>query len=134
MVKKILLFALVAILIGVGTGIYLWTLPEKKVENSVGMDISAAALAKEYAANEAAANTKYLNKAIKVTGVVKETEKNSEGGIMVILDTGDPMADVQCALRDKNVSPAVGQSVVIKGFCSGSGITGVSLTACVISN
>jgi len=134
MLKIFLILAVVVILIGVGTGIYLWTLPAKKVENSVSIGIDAGALAKEYAANEKAADAKYLNKAIKVTGVVKEIEQNSDGGIMVVLDTGDPMADVQCALRDKGASPAIGQSIVIKGFCSGNSITGVSLTACVISS
>lgn len=134
MFKKILIFAAVAILIGVGTGIYLWNLPAKKVENSVGITITASALAKEYASNEKAADSKYLNKAIKVTGVVKEIEKNADGGIMVILESGDPMVDVQCALRDKTASPTVGQSMEIKGFCSGNSITGVSLTGCVINS
>ena len=134
MLKKLLILITVAILIGVGTGIYLWNLPAKKVEDSVSIGITADALAKAYTANEKTADAKFLNRAIKVTGVVKEIEKNSDGGVMVILNTGDPAMDVQCALRDKVVSPVAGQSIVIKGFCSGSGITGVSLTDCVISS
>ena len=134
MLKKLLILLTIGILIGVGTGIYLWYLPSKKVEDSIGISITAAELTKAYATDEKAADAKYLNKAIKVTGVVKETEKNTDGGIMVILSTGDPTIDMQCALRDKGVSAIPGQTVVIKGFCSGNdGLTGVSLTDCVIS-
>ena len=131
--KRILILAAVAILIGVGTGIYLYFLPAKKVENSVGIDITAASLAKEYASDEKSADAKYLNKAISVSGVVSETEKNQDGGLMIVLQTDDPMAGVQCTLRDKGANPAKGQSIVIKGFCSGNGITGVSLTDCIIT-
>ncbi len=125
--------AAVAILIGVGTGIYLWHMPAKKVENSIGIDVSAETLAKEYSTNEKTADAKYLNKAIKVTGVISEIDKNQDGGLMIILQTDDPMAGVQCALRDKGAAPVKGQNIVVKGFCSGNGITGVSLTDCIIT-
>ena len=130
--KKILIFALVCILIGVGTGIYLWNMPPKKVENMKGITITATDLAKEYSTNEKAADAKYLNKAIEVSGTINEIDKNQDGGIMVVLETGDPTAGIQCTLRDKGANPVKGQNIVIKGFCSGNGITGVSLTQCVI--
>ena len=123
----------VAILIGVGTGIYLWHMQAKKVENSIGIDVSAGTLAKEYTTNEKTADAKYLNKAIKVTGIISEIDKNQDGGLMIILQTDDPMAGVQCALRDTGAAPVKGQSIVVKGFCSGNGITGVSLTDCIIT-
>jgi len=120
------------LLVGIATVVYLWNLPHKKVENVKGISITAAALTKEYNANEQQANAKYLNKAIEVSGVVSETDKNQDGGTMVILQTGDPMTGVQCAMRDKSIAITKGQAVVIKGFCSGNGITGVSLTDCVL--
>ena len=132
MLKKILIFAFVCIAIGVCTGIYLWNMPPKKVENTIGISITATALAKEYNANEKAADTKYLNKAIEVKGIISEVDNNQDGGVMLVLATDDPAAGVQCTMRDKGTVPAKGQSVVIKGFCSGNGITGISLTGCVI--
>jgi hypothetical protein len=133
MVRKILLTILVLGLIGAGVGIYLWNKPHAKVEDAKGLAITAAQLAKEFGADENAANAKYLNKAIEVSGTVSEVEKNQDGGTMVILDTGDPMAGVQCTMRDKGAVVNKGQNVVLKGFCSGAGITGVSLTDCIIS-
>ncbi len=132
MVRKILIIIFVLLLIGVGTGIYLWNKPHKKVENAKSITITAATLAKEYSANEKEADAKYLNKAIDVSGTISEIDKNQDGGIMIVLQTDDPTAGIQCALRDKGANPVKGQNIEIKGFCSGNGITGVSLTDCVI--
>jgi len=130
--KKIIFAIVLLALIGVGTGIYLFYKKPETVDDKKGIEVASMALAKEYAANEQAANIKYLNKVIEVTGKVSETETNQDGGLMVILDTGDPMAGVQCAMREKGVTVAKGQQVTIKGFCSGNGITGISLTDCII--
>src|SRR2546423_461654 len=62
--------------------------------------------AKAYNANEKDADTKYLNKAIEVSGTISEVDKNQDGGTMVILQTGDPAAGVQCAMRDKGATVA----------------------------
>lgn len=129
------LLALFGFLFIVGSGkiaAYLWNKPHEKVEDAKSLNITAAALAKEYGADEKAADTKYLNKAIDVSGTISEVDKNQDGGIMIVLQTDDPMAGVQCALRDKGAHPVKGQNIEIKGFCSGNGITGVSLTDCVI--
>jgi hypothetical protein len=130
--KKILLAVTVLIIIGVCTGIYLWFKPHEKVENKKGVVITAVALAQEYGANEQQADTKYLNKALEVSGKVSSIEKNQDGGLAITLDTGDPMAGVQCTMRDRNVQINKDQDVTIKGFCSGHSILGVSLTDCVV--
>jgi precorrin-6B methylase 1 len=130
--KKILIVVLILGLIGAAIGLYLWNKPHKMVENARGVAISAVQLAKDYTANEQTANAKYLNKALEVSGTVSEIDKNQDGGLMVILDSGDPMTGVQCTMREKGVNVAKGQQLTVKGFCSGSGITGVSLTDCII--
>jgi hypothetical protein len=132
MIKKILagLFFLAAI--GAGVGVYLWNKPHVMIEDKKGLVITAKVLFETYNANEKDADAQYLNKAIEVTGVVGEVEKNQDGGTMLILDTGDPIAGVQCAMREQNINVAKGAEVTIKGFCSGNGITGVSLTDCII--
>ncbi len=96
--------------------------------------MTAQALSKAYNINEKMADSLYLNKAIEVSGTVSEIEKNQDGGTMIVLQTDDPMAGVQCTMREKDVTVAQGAQVVIKGFCSGNGITGVSLTDCVMKN
>jgi len=132
--KKIIMIALSLGLIGVGTGIYLFNKKPETVDDKKGINIAAADLAKAYSANERAADSLYLNQVIEVSGTVGSTETNQDGGLMVILTTGDPDADIQCTLRDKGVQVAKGQQVTLKGFCSGSGITGVSLTDCIVTH
>lgn len=132
MIRKLLIGILLLALTGVAAGIYLWYKPHQKVENTKGISINATELAREYSADEKRADAKYLNKAIQVSGTVSEVEQNQDGGIMVVLDTGDPMSGVQCSLREKNATITKGTQIVIKGFCSGNSITGVSLTDCVI--
>ena len=131
-VKKASFTIFILILIGGGTIIYLWNKPHKKAENVKSINITAAALAKEYRASEENADTKYLNKAIDVSGTISEVDKNQDGGIMIILQTDDPSAGIGCALRDKGANPIKGQNIEIIGFCSGNSITGVSLTDCII--
>lgn len=132
MVKKIIIGVLLLSLIGVGTGIYLWYKPHQKVENAKGIQITAEGLSKEYAANEQQADAKYLNKAIEISGTVSELVKNQDGGSMVILQTGTSGSGVQCAMREKDIKVASGQSIVVKGFCSGKLMDDVSLTDCVL--
>lgn len=132
MLKKIIIAVLLLGAIGVGTGMYLWNKPPETVDDKKGVEITAMALSAEYVSSEQQANTKYLNKVIEVSGTVAETEQNQDGGMMVILQTGDPMAGIQCAMREKGVTANKGDSITIKGFCSGNSIMGVSLTDCII--
>ncbi len=136
MIKNFLIALAVVILIGLCTGIYVWKFvwnkPHPTVENAENIiKVHARELAKEYNANEKASDAKYLNKVIEVSGTIIEMEKNQDGGLMVILQTDDPAAGIQCAMREKGLKVSLGH-ITIKGFCSGNGITGVSLTDCVI--
>lgn len=111
----------------------MWNKPHAKVEHAKSVVMTALTLSKEYNADEKKADSLYLNKAIEVSGMVSEIEKNQDGGTMIVLQTDDPMTGVQCTMREKDVKVEKGQNVVIKGFCSGNGITGVSLTDCVMT-
>lgn len=106
-------------------------IPSKKIEE-VKEIFTATALSKEYAADEKAADTKYLNKEITVSGIVGEFEKNQDGGLMVVLQTDDPASGVECTILEKSAIVTKGQNITIKGVCSGKGLLGISLTDCVI--
>jgi len=130
--RNILLIFLALILTGAGVAYKMWTKPREKAEDVKGIGISAVELGKAFAADENKANALYLNKAIEVTGVIAETESNQDGGIAILLATEDPNIPVQCTMREKNLNPTAGKTVTIKGFCSGSSITGVLLTDCIL--
>lgn len=130
--KTLIYIVLLLAVTGAAVGYYMWNKPHAKVEDAKGIAITALALAKEYTAGEQEADKKYLNKPIEVSGTVGELEKNQDGGLMVILQSEDPTAGVQCAMREKNITVEKGSQITLKGFCSGNGITGVSLTDCII--
>lgn len=133
--KKIGIILLVVLVIGaIGGGIVYKKLHEKAPTGAtakVDVTMSAEQLAKEFSTDEKAANAKYLNKNIEVTGVVTETNKNQDGGLMVMLETGDPINVVQCTMDSSVTVVNKGDKVTIKGICSGNNM-GVCLTGCAI--
>lgn len=131
-VRNILLTLGAAALLAGGIGYKMWTKPRQKAEDVKGLAIPAAELGKAFSNDESKANALYLNKAIEVTGAVSGIDKNQDGGTMILLDTGDPGLPIQCTMREKNTIVEKGKTVTIKGFCSGSSITGVLLTDCIL--
>jgi uncharacterized protein YpmB len=106
--------------------------PPATVNHIDATKVTAREFAAQFAADEAKANQQYLNKAIEVTGIITGTEKNQDGGLMVLLDTGDPMMAVQCAMKDQKLSAKTGEEVTIKGFYSAASLLGISLTGCIV--
>lgn len=98
------------------------------------MEVSVAELTTAFSENETAANEKYLNQALTVKGTVMETEQNQDGGLVIILAGDDPMATVQCTMRDKDVTVNTGDVVTVKGKCTGSSLFGVLLSGCVLAD
>ncbi len=130
--KIILLVILAGVLIGVGVGAYMWNKPHEQIENTKGIEMTVSELAGAFSNDEAKANEKYLNQAITVKGTVTETQQNQDGGLVVILAGDDPMATVQCTMRDKDVKANVGEILTVKGKCTGSSLFGVLLSGCVL--
>jgi len=132
MIKKILIAILFLAVMGGYAIYYLWNKPHKRVENMDAININGETLSKEYNENEKVADSMYLNKAIEISGIVGQIDKNLDGGTMIILQSADSLTGIQCSMREKAISVNKGLKVVIRGLCSGNGITGVSLTDCVL--
>ncbi|PZF70795.1 OB-fold protein [Taibaiella soli] len=129
--KNILLVLLGIVVIVIIVGVRMWNKPHPKAEDAKGIPVTAVALFKDYSTDENAANTKYLNKVLEVNGTVASIDTNQEGGIAVILASDDIMSGVMCTMRDKNQTVAKGNTVTLKGFCSGF-VSDVKLTDCVV--
>lgn len=130
--KIILLVLLVGVLVGGAVGLYMWNKPHEQIEDVKGTEVSVTELAAAFSEDEAKANAKYLNKALTIQGIVTEKQQNQDGGLVIILAGDDPMATVQCTMRDKNVTADVGEMVKVKGMCTGSSLFGVLLSGCVL--
>lgn len=96
--------------------------------------VTAIQLYNAFNENEIAADSKYKNKVIEVTGEVNSVEK-SWGTIYVDLDVNWlPM--VHCAMNEDQIDAVAalkkGQKIIIRGTCTGVFLTIVSLDDCVL--
>lgn len=132
--KKILIVVILLGLIGLFWGYKMWNKPHENIsEQKVAFTVSANNVLGEFEKNEADANTKYINKIIKVTGKVSNIESNDSTSI-VTLETDNPMSGVICELDPYSKHPRtnfqVGESIAFKGYCTGF-LSDVIISRCV---
>ncbi|TDH24002.1 hypothetical protein EXU57_16055 [Segetibacter sp. 3557_3] len=115
----ILLVILILAVAGAVIGYRMWNKPNRSVANEAGIAITAADLVTAYQADENAANAKFLDKAIEVSGTISAVDKSQDGKSTIMLSSDDPMTGVYCTLKIGADNLAVGTPVKVKGFCSG---------------
>lgn len=117
--KKIIAILSVLILAGAAYGLYLFNKPAPKVENEKALAISASDLFDAYVKSPSIADSKYLNKALEVNGIVTDFKQNQEGGSIVYFQTNDPIYGVTCSFLHEPGALEKGSTITVKGFCTG---------------
>ncbi|PHN07953.1 OB-fold protein [Flavilitoribacter nigricans] len=133
--KKILLFSLPVLLIGLTAAYFLYNKPHQKMENAdVDMTVSAFDLFVEFDQNEAKANEKYLEKILLVEGKITDVSTNEEGHVSLTLKSSSDMFGVICQMdqltEHERTDFTVGETVTLKGICTGM-LMDVVLVRCV---
>lgn len=133
--KKLLKWSLIFVLVIITTGgiiaYKMYNKPHRNVEAAKGLEVSAAQLIADYESNEAAANGKYLDKVIAVTGEVTEVAKNQKAETVITLK-GTDMGGIICTLEAATATAITpGTNVSIKGICTGY-LTDVVLVRAVV--
>ncbi len=135
MLKKIVLFLVVAGVIGGGVGYYLFNkkVPSMATEKSE-LAVDASQLFAEFNNDEAAATAKYVGKIVTVSGKVREASQMDDGTPKVLLETGSDFG-VSCEF-DPNTKHAKttfqpGETVTLKGECAGLNLD-VQVARCVV--
>lgn len=131
--RTVVIIFILFIVAGFTVGYIMWNKPHRKVENEKGIEVTASQLVKDYQFSEAEANKKYLDKAVQVTGTVKEIKINQDGNPTITLASDDAFTGVFCTLKEKPGNVTVGSTVVIKGICSGM-LSDVRLREAVLIN
>ena len=123
MKKKLILFALIAAIIGaVGVWYFIFYKPthfKRDVADEKAISITAKQIVKDFQANEDSANKIYLNKAIAITGEVIEAKTNQDGKPTVTLKSDDSFSNIYCTLKDNNGQIQGGSTITVKGICTG---------------
>lgn len=132
--KKIIIITLALILVAAGVGLYMWNKPHQDIAAAnADITISANELLTAFQTDENAANTKFNDKIVEVSGQVRTA--NTDGGkTIVTLDAGDSMAAVTCELdelvKHKRTEFSTGDPVTFKCTCTGI-LMDVVLVRCV---
>lgn len=121
--KRWLKILLILIGIGIVAGgiiVYkIYTKPHRDVTKEEGVQLSAQSLYDAFKTNEAEANTKYLDKAIQLTGEVGAVSKNQDGNTIVDFKTNDPLVVINCTFKTDPGTLQPGQTITFKGICTG---------------
>jgi hypothetical protein len=131
--KTLLLVLLLAAVLGIAYGAYLWNKPKRTAEGETAVaSLSASELFAAFETDVQAANTNYIDKVVEVTGTVATADRSDSGILILTLETSNPMAAVTCTFTPGNDSRAeAGQTIRVKGICSG--LQGDMLPAVVLS-
>jgi hypothetical protein len=118
--KKILLVSLVAIVIIIAiTGYMMWNKPHKNVKDADAVKISAVELYNSFIADSSKANILYADKVVLVSGEVNQVSLNQQAQQVILLKTAVTGAFINCTMEGKTVGFKTGDSIAIKGICSG---------------
>jgi len=134
--KRLLIPLVILLIAGLAVAYFFWNKPHRKAEQEQGIAITAQELFAAYSSDEKAANARYLNKVLAVSGEVLSAEKNQDGQSVAVLrgESGDDLLSggVMCTMREKDVAIPPGDKVVLKGICTGFA-NDVHLTDCVVN-
>ena len=124
------LFCLLLICAGAVIGYRMYNKPHRSAASETAVELTAMRLAAEYENNETVANKKYLGNAVQVSGTVSEVTVNQQNKPVIVL-LGNDMSGVQCTLQDNALNIKKGDSITIKGFCTGY-LTDVIMDRCIV--
>lgn len=127
--RTLWLAALTVLLLAVGALCYMMYMPHRDISHEIPVELTSTELADAYMADETAANQRFLDKAVQVTGVVEGIETNNDGQTVISLAGNYPLTGVRCTLQ-KSVPVETGKTVVVKGRCTGF-LTDVVLVDCI---
>ena len=124
MTKKKIILIIIALLVA-GGGWYAYSeytrKPKTAKERATEVVLTAEDLRKAYE-NEEAANKKYTDKVIEISGIVREVSPNGNR-MDLVLETSDPDVGVTVQLVPEDTEKAkqlkLGSEVIVKGICNG---------------
>jgi hypothetical protein len=120
--KNIIFFFLAIILIAVAVGFYFYNKGPVNIKTAPGIKTDAGILYQAFSKDSIGAKKIYLNKILEVSGTVKKVSKNQEDQVIVMLQTGEPGAYINCTMEEHDAMLAENSQVTLKGICTGMGM------------
>lgn len=117
--KVLLTIAAVGLIAGLLMVFWIFNKPHRDVAKEKGIALSAQQVYDAFRTNEASANSKYLDKAIELTGTVADVSTNQEGQKVVNFSTNDPLVMINCTFKTDPGNLKAGDTITFKGICTG---------------
>jgi hypothetical protein len=133
--KGILICVALANVVAIYWGYTTWNkAPQVAVNVEADIRIDPSQLLAEYNIDENAANAKYLDKVIEISGTVNAIAP-MDNGSSVSIATGDEMVAIICELASNDATKElkIGDKIIVKGFCTGK-LTDIVLVRCSIKS
>ena len=116
----------IALIAAIAFGVYYYVFVyssqhRRQVQSETGIVITSDSLVAKYQADENLANSLYLNKAVVVTGNLLSIDKNQEGKTTLVIGRSDSFSNVSVTMiSTAPITQKVGESITIKGLCTGA--------------
>ncbi len=117
--KVLLTIAAIGLIAGLLMVFWIFNKPHRDVAKEKGIALSAQQVYDAFHTNEASANSKYLDKAIELTGTVADVSTNQEGQKVVNFSTNDPLVMINCTFKTDPGNLKAGDTITFKGICTG---------------
>jgi hypothetical protein len=122
MKKPIILVSVLLAMVGIVAALYIWNKPKRTAEAEKPAEIvTATQLYSSYTTDEVAANTRFLNKTIQVSGNVESISSDGKGALVINFATESEDGGIVSATfpEPKDLKPESGSPIIIKGICAG---------------
>ena len=118
--KRNIFLIFIAIVITIAIiGYRIWNRPHLNVENATAIKTTAIGLYSGLSKNDIISKSIYLNKVIEVSGVITQVSLNQQHHQIILLKTNVSGGSVNCTMEQKLNNIKTGDSIVLKGICSG---------------
>lgn len=122
--KKVII--IIVIILAIAASVYYYTFVYSKTHHrdaqaETSVIITADSLSAAYQTDEQKANTKYLNKAVEVTGTILTIGKDQANHITILMGKSDAFSNVSITLSSTQpITQKVGETITVKGVCTGN--------------
>lgn len=121
--KKNIIFLFSAIItIAAASGFYFYNKGPVNISNADAIKINATALYQVFLKDSVQAKKNYADKILQVSGTIKQVSKNQQNQVIVMLQTNEAGAFINCTLEDDAAGLAENKAVSLKGICTGMGM------------
>jgi hypothetical protein len=120
--KNILLVLLAIIIISGAVGFYMFNKGPLDVKNAKAVKIGSVELYAVWLQDSVVAKKTYADKIMEVSGLVKKVSKNLQDQVIVMLQTNEAGAYVNCTMEEKGTRLSENEQVTLKGICTGMGM------------